>query len=107
MSTDLKRGRRIDALIHQSGINPKNLAALWDCSEARISAIRKGGGFSTELLIKMCSTMQWSADYILLDQSPQDSHLTITPADRYDLHLLQQVKPRQREIVRQLLATMA
>lgn len=106
MTSDLKRGRRIDALIHQSGITPQALAGLWECSESRISSIRGGANFSLPLLMKICSTMQWSADYILLDQSPTEGNTTITPADRYDLHLLQQVKPNQREIVRQLLASM-
>lgn len=107
MTSDLKRGRRIDALINQSGKPPKVLAGLWECSESRISDIRKGEIFSTSLLIKMCVSMDWSADYILLDKSPNTGEIIITPDDRYDLHLLQFIAPKQREIIRQLLASMS
>lgn len=107
MTTDLRRGRRIDALINQSGKSPKQLASMWECSEARISAIRRGDNLSIPLLIKICSIMNWSADYILLDQKLGEKGVIITPDDRYDLHLLQQVKPNQRAIVRELLASMS
>lgn len=107
MNQDPRRGRRIDTLIHQSGKSPKQLAALWSCSEARISAIRNGENFSLPLLIKICSTMEWSADYIVFDKSPDLGGFEMTPADRYDLHLLHGVNPAQRDALRGLLASMA
>lgn len=107
MPQDPQRARRIDTLIKQTGKSPKQLALLWNCSEARISAIRNGENLSVSLLIRICTTMQWSADYILLDNSPNLGSIEITPADRYDLHLLQRVNPAQRDAVRGLLASMA
>lgn len=93
--SNVARGQRIDALIRQSGKEPKQLSALWQCSESRISAIRKGAPFSFDLLETITSTMGWSADFIINGNSN-----TVSPTDITDLELLRDLSPAQRDALR-------